>query len=578
MQPSLARSSALIRRLAADRSGNILMLTGLAILLLTMAIGMGIDYSRAQRLETKLNAAADAAALAAVDPSMLNKTDAQAQLAAQQMFDQQVAGLSGLTVTSRVVTISDNSSGSLGSLRTVTVTYTGTSANSFAGILRVPTLPISGSATASASQPPSMNFYIAMDTSPSMLLPTTSTGITNLTAGAIWSGEKVYYGQIDGCDFACHATSMQQWNRGTYVIDANKYAIYLNSAGTDFYRVNCTAVAATSSTAAIAANSLMNSSGTVIGTNVQIRTATNNSSGSAGGSASNTYCTTYTSSTAAPAANPIYIYYLPSGQTNKTSNYTSVQASFPDTYWLAQNYSTVNPGASNITLRTDAEQQAAGGVITYAYGVEQQYANAVVPPVYQMQFYTFNQAGSTAAMTTAPFGTMTDVATLQNYTFPSMSSLVPNMASALVSNAYTSFTTMLTSMQSTMPSTAGAGTKASPQNVLIIITDGMVDDSTGIAQFANSNITQCTAIKATGARIAILYTQYLPNTINYTGNTTFNNIAANNVPYIQSQLQSCASQNADGTYLMQTVSTDGSVTTALNTLFAMVVQSARLVQ
>ncbi|MDE1915671.1 MAG: hypothetical protein KGJ57_02160 [Sphingomonadales bacterium] len=552
-----ARLSRLIRRLWAEDGGNVLMLTGFGILLLTFAVGMGIDYSKAEQLETKAQAAADAAALAAVDPSMLSKDDATAQLAAQQMFDQQVANIKGLTITSRTVTISDNSAGSLGSLRTVTVAFTGTSANSFAGILHMATLPISGSATASASQPPSMNFYIAMDTSPSMLLPTTSDGIANLKAGAVWSGELPTFGtRIDGCDFACHATNMQQWNNGVFSIDANKNPIYTTTDGSDFYRVTCS-------------GNVYNSSGTLLGGNAQIRTASGG-----GGSVSNTYCTNYTSYTAGPAANPIYIYYLPSGQSNKSKNYTSIQANFPDTYWLAQNYSTVNPGAANITLRTDAEQQAAGGVISYAYGVEKQYANATVPPVYKMQFYTFNQSGSTAPVSTSPFGTMTDVKTLQSYTFPDVSTMVPNIPA---SGAYTSFTSMLTTMQGKIPSTNGTGTVASPQNVLILITDGMVDDG-NISQFANANVTQCNAIKATGTRIAVLYTEYIANTINYTTHPTFNTAASNYVPNIQSQLQACASQNPDGTYLMQTVSTDGSVTTALNTLFALVVQSARLVQ
>ena len=39
-----------------------------------------------------------------------------------------------------------------------------------------------------------------------------------------------------------------------------------------------------------------------------------------------------------------------------------------------------------------------------------------------------------------------------------------------------------------------------------------------------------------------------------------------------------ATQNADGSYLMQTVSTNGDISAALNELFQEAVQSARLVQ
>ena len=126
---------------------------------------------------------------------------------------------------------------------------------------------------------------------------------------------------------------------------------------------------------------------------------------------------------------------------------------------------------------------------------------------------------------------------------------------------------------------AGTGTAASPQNVLILITDGAMDSTAdGMGQLSAAHIAQCTAIKATGARIAILYTEYLPATINYTSHSTFNNFAANNVPYIQQQLRACASRNSDGTYLIQTVSTNGSVSDALNTLFAMTVQTAKLIR
>ena len=64
----------------------------------------------------------------------------------------------------------------------------------------------------------------------------------------------------------------------------------------------------------------------------------------------------------------------------------------------------------------------------------------------------------------------------------------------------------------------------------------------------------------------------------YTAFSVFNNFASGPVPNIQSQLQACATQNADGSYLMQTVSTNGDISAALNQLFQNVVQSSRLVQ
>ncbi|WP_206244376.1 TadE/TadG family type IV pilus assembly protein [Novosphingobium terrae] len=541
--------------LRADRRGNVMSIMAFAAIPLIFAIGFGLDYSRAEKLQTKLNAAADAAVLAAVVPQLLNQSDAMAQTAAQDMFDQQVSGLSGLASVTRTVTITSTISSTMGRLRTAKLVYTAKSSNMFGGVLGVATLPIGGSATASASQPPSINFYIALDTSPSMLLPTTTTGINNLIGGAIWQGEQAYYGRTDGCDFACHSNNMHQWNAGTYVIDTSSRPIYLNNSSSSstipFFRVACN-------------GTVYDNNGNKLGT-----------SGFIVGSA--TYCSGYS-----PLGNPVVLSYIPTGQLLPTT----VSVNFPDTWWLARNYSAVNPGQANITLRTDAEGSAAAGVIQYAYGIEQQYATASVPPVYKMQFFTFN-VGNPAPLTTSPFGTMTDVATLQGLSFPDMGGQAPLMAAnsywtsllTYTGNADTNFTTMFTWMQATMPSSSGTGTPASPQNVLLLVTDGAEDDSSdGITQLNANNIAQCAAIKATGTRIAILYTQYLPGTVNYTGHPTFNNFATNTVPYIQQQLQACASQNTDGSYLFQTVSTDGNVTTALNSLFAMVVQSAKLVR
>ena len=133
-----------LSRLARDSGGNILMIAAASMALLTFAMGFGIDYSRAQRLQTRLNAAADAAVLAAVDPAMLNQSDATATTAAQAMFDQQVTGLQGLTITSRTVTITDTSGGSLGTLRSVSISWQATSGNIFTSVLGKASLPIGG--------------------------------------------------------------------------------------------------------------------------------------------------------------------------------------------------------------------------------------------------------------------------------------------------------------------------------------------------------------------------------------------------------------------------------------------------
>jgi hypothetical protein len=555
-----ARASARFGPLARARDANVTLITAVALVPTMFGLGFCIDYARAEMLQSRISAVADAAALAGTDPEYLLQQNSVAQADATTIFTKEVATYADFTQTSLTVTVTSTSTFG----RTVDVSWSGTSKNMFSGILGSAALAIGGDSTAAASLPPSINFYVALDTSPSMLLPTTTTGIANLKAGAIWTGEQTLFGQTNGCDFACHSTNMQQWNDGVYVIDTSGYMIFTTTSGTiPFYRVSCS-------------GAVYNNTGTQIGASGTIQTST-------GGSTS-TYC----SGGSNPQANPVVLKYKATGATS----YTTVNVNYPDTWWLAENYNTVNPGGGSIQLRTDAEQQAAASLIQTAYTNQQNLYNASSPgtsPIYKLQFYTFNYNGSgfpspVALSTSSPFNAMTAVSTLQSATFPALGANAPLLAgsgywtstSASTGNADTNHTAMLTGMQSIIPNTAGTGTQASPQQVLMIITDGVEDDSSdGITALTTNNNAQCTAIKKY-ARIAILYTQYTPATINYTAHPTFNSTASNVLPNVAAQLQACSSQNTDGSYLFMTVTTDGDISGALSELFAAVVQTAHL--
>lgn len=186
------RSAAFVRHLANHRRGNVLMIMGFAVVPLTLASGIAIDYADAARLQTKLNAAADAAALAGVSRPMMAQSDTAAQTVVKNTFNSLAANIPGL------VSVSLNpdppsvapTPGARNS-RTVTVTYTAQSKNFFSGFLGMSTVTIGGTSVASATAAPNIDFYVLMDTSPSMALPTTTTGFNTL------------YAQT-GCAFACH--------------------------------------------------------------------------------------------------------------------------------------------------------------------------------------------------------------------------------------------------------------------------------------------------------------------------------------------------------------------------------------
>ena len=93
------KPSKLFRALRDDQRGNVLMIFGFSLIPMVFATGMGIDYARAMTAQTKLNAAADAAALAAVSQAMMNESNKAACEKAQDMFVAQARGLPGIILT-----------------------------------------------------------------------------------------------------------------------------------------------------------------------------------------------------------------------------------------------------------------------------------------------------------------------------------------------------------------------------------------------------------------------------------------------------------------------------------------------
>jgi len=101
-----------IGRLFRERDGNVATLYALFAPVLVFAAGAAIDYGRAAQIHTKLNAAADAAALAALTPNMLQQSNAVAEAAAASMFHGLADGLSGVSGTTVNVTVAAGSSAS----------------------------------------------------------------------------------------------------------------------------------------------------------------------------------------------------------------------------------------------------------------------------------------------------------------------------------------------------------------------------------------------------------------------------------------------------------------------------------
>lgn len=198
-----------LRRLTSNRSGNVAIIFALSLIPAVFLIGMALDFSSAIQRRSQLNAAADAAALAAVTPSMMTQSNAAALTAATNIFNAEASAMGGVNNTTPTVTITSSNGGLT---RTAVVNYSAASVNNFPSVLGQANWPISGSSTATATAAPNINFYLLLDNSPSMDLPATSAEITamiNATENAPSNGANA-----GGCAFACHESNPAGDNLG----------------------------------------------------------------------------------------------------------------------------------------------------------------------------------------------------------------------------------------------------------------------------------------------------------------------------------------------------------------------------
>ena len=191
-----------LRSFAGDRKGNVAIIFAFSLMPIAVLTGMGIDYTSAASKKAMLDAAADAAALAAVTPTLMAQPFSSSVTAATNMFNSQVANIPGLNYSAPSLSVNavDN-----GLKRTVTVTYTASSQNAFAGVLGSAAWALNGSSQATASVAPNIDFYLLLDNSPSMAIAATTAGINTMVTNTSAQG---------GCAFACHETNPSADNLG----------------------------------------------------------------------------------------------------------------------------------------------------------------------------------------------------------------------------------------------------------------------------------------------------------------------------------------------------------------------------
>jgi Flp pilus assembly protein TadG len=177
-----------LNRFRADRSGNIAILFGLALLPLLGFAGAALDYSYANEIRTDLNAAADAAVLVAVSQAALSQTTTTAQQNAVNFFNAEATKQRVTLNSPATVTVTDNNGS-----RTAVLNYNANVATSLMAALGYQSIAISGTSTASSQLPVYMDFYLLLDNTPSMGVGATPTDVSTMVSNT-----------PDKCAFACH--------------------------------------------------------------------------------------------------------------------------------------------------------------------------------------------------------------------------------------------------------------------------------------------------------------------------------------------------------------------------------------
>ncbi len=463
-----------ISRWLRNKRGNVSIIFAASVIPMVFLTGMGYDYASAALRQEQLNAAADAAVLAALTPGLLTQDDAAATNAALTTFMAQANVVQGVTIKSSDVNVSVADTATT---RTVQITYKAESVNFFPKVLNnTDYIPIGGTSQANAQYAPNINFYLLLDSSPSMAIAATQAGIDTMVSNTSAQG---------GCAFACHETH--------------------------------------------------------------------------------------------PAS--------------ETSNVKSGGV-YIDNRQLARNL--------GVTLRIDLLRLATQNLMTTATT-----AAANDNATYKMAIYTFDVGFNTIQALTANLTTAATAAgaidTLATYDQGHLTSGFSN------NDMDTDFDYAMYSINAVMPNPGNGTSQAgdTPQEILFIVTDGVEDESvggtyamnatlnkvintggtrtmvpmsTGVGTAKNTAINStvaipapskdwCTAIKARGIRIAVLYTVYLP----LPTNSFYNSNIKPWQPNIGPTLNSCASP---GLYFM--VDTGGDISAALTALFETAIQTAHL--
>ena len=551
-----SRITALISRFRRDARANIAVTFAIATIPILTAVGCATDYSMAARMKTKLQSAADTASLASVSINSAGWTAASAMTSngsvpagiteANNMFNGNAATFSGyqnLSVSSTVT--------KTGAVLTSTVNFAADVPVTFMKVAGWTTMHITGSSTSTYSMPLYLDFYLMLDVSGSMGLPSTSAEAVRMQS----INPDNYSQYPTGCTIACHFaqppltplpnTSGQQLSKSACIdpkanqpypqtyTQTQKYATGNYCLGYDISRVSQSAYA-----------QLLSNHGGVLPS----------------------YKYTQVSSST-PVAQPTAFY--------------STSAAFPHDPVFSPVSSCPTDGTDAcIQLRLDAVGVAVNGLLASANDPKY----LILPNQFRVGLYPYIRSlySSYFPLTSSTNGNANTPGTI-NYAAANLAALLDTNTNAHLGSGGTDQDTALQSMNSLITSVGSGGATNNTLPYVFIVTDGAVTPQTKGVPWGNwsgSNHdtvipipdTNCTAMKNRGIIISILYIPFQPiNPVNASFAGDEDDAANNNIPNIPGSLQACASS---GYYY--TANSPADITASLKKMFTQAVSQAAL--
>src|SRR3984957_11663488 len=186
--------------LVHDARAGVMILMAISLFALATATGVGIDFARALNFKSGLQGAVDAAAIAGASIYLNAGYATQATTTANAYLANAVKNLPTNNGVTSTVTLSG------GNPWTVTVTASAAIKSSFTGLI-MPNVPVQVSAVARGPTNPNIDFYLLLDSSPSMGIAATQAGINTMVANTPGQCDSAPAGGSScGCAFACHET------------------------------------------------------------------------------------------------------------------------------------------------------------------------------------------------------------------------------------------------------------------------------------------------------------------------------------------------------------------------------------